>query len=284
MQRLTYRSAALGLAAVLIVALGPKTATASDPLDEQARRQLDFAWSELDEQLYDRALSSAERALTASPLLFEARLVMALAHAGNKDWARAQFALEEYVRSLSGLRARPEAADLARTLEKKKRWDGPIPAVLEEPSAEPGSEPVAPVTADPAEASPIATPPAPIGADGARTTARHPGEPSIGVGVAALAAGGGLGVVALIGLSEQERLRADYYDGGTTRDEFPGLVDGMQRAEGIAIGAAITAGVLASAGGVLVAVGARQARSRPAVVLIPMHGPAIAGVSVAGAW
>lgn len=244
------RAGVITLLAVLLLAA---PASAEDLLAQQAQRQLEFAWTELEAGNFDRAIESADRAIAASPLLYEARLVLALAYAGTKDWPRSQFALEEYIRALSGLKARPEATELARTLKKKRRWDGPIPGESAEPS---GDEP---------KAAPAGPPPPVI------------------AGLAAFGAAGGLGAGAAAAGAQAEAHQTDYYDGGTHRSDFPALVEGWENAQTAATALGVAAGAAAIAGGVLVAVGLAT-KDQPTAWVVPQVGPQGVGVAIGGRW
>lgn len=226
-------------------------ASAEDLLAKQAERQLEFAWTELEAGNFERSAESAARAIAASPLLYEARLVLALSYAGMKDYPRSQFALEEYIRALAGLKPRAEATDLARELKKKRRWDGPIPGEEEAP-AQASAEPTSP-------------------------------PPLLLAGIVSLGAAGGLAGGAAGAAAQGDAHRVDYYDGGTARSEFPALVEQWEQARTATTVLGIAAGAAGIAGGVLVAVGLAT-REQPTAWVVPQLGPEGVGVAIGGRW
>jgi hypothetical protein len=119
--RLRARSLAglLALALALGAAGVPGRAQAQGALEQEAQRQLDFAWKELQNQSWDRAIESADSALRLNPALYTAMVVKALAYEGKGDDRRAESWLQTYLELTENLSQAPEAMGLADRLKAK---------------------------------------------------------------------------------------------------------------------------------------------------------------------
>ena len=120
---MTARSTVAVLLAVVLGLLAAAPATAAGP--DEAVRQLRFARAELAAGSWDRALQSADSALTLDPALAEARVLKALAYEGLGELAIAQALLLAHREALGGSLAdgSEAAAALARIDERLARGD-----------------------------------------------------------------------------------------------------------------------------------------------------------------
>ena len=120
---MTARSTVAVLLAVALGLLAAAPATAAGP--DEAVRQLRFARAELAAGSWDRALQSADSALTLDPALAEARVLKALAYEGLGELAIAQALLLAHREALGGSLAdgSEAAAALARIDERLARGD-----------------------------------------------------------------------------------------------------------------------------------------------------------------
>jgi len=96
-------------------------------LQEEARRQLDLGWTDLEAGVAQRALSAAESALRLDPLLYDAMVLKGLAYEKLGEIAKARAILVTYLDFTEGLTQRPEAREaLARLGDGSS---APVPAL-----------------------------------------------------------------------------------------------------------------------------------------------------------
>jgi hypothetical protein len=118
------RGAVVGLAGLLAlcVASAPDVAAAQDL--EQAQRQLDFCWAEVEAGNFERAKGSADSALRLHGSLHEAMVCKALAYEGLGDLEMADAMLKTYFDFRGGLEPARQALALRERLDdggKKRR-------------------------------------------------------------------------------------------------------------------------------------------------------------------
>ena len=107
------------LFALLLSALAPAMALGQATTEEEARRQLVFAQTEIDAENYQKALTSAESALRLHPPLYEALAYKALALEGLGDLKVAESLLITYRELRGGWENLPAAeAHLERVQDK----------------------------------------------------------------------------------------------------------------------------------------------------------------------
>jgi Tfp pilus assembly protein PilF len=75
---------------------------------EEAQRQLDFAWKELEQEKYGSAIKSAESTLRLDPALYMAMVVKALACEGLGEYREAESRLETYLVVTANLSQAPK--------------------------------------------------------------------------------------------------------------------------------------------------------------------------------
>jgi tetratricopeptide (TPR) repeat protein len=92
--------------------------------DDEAARQLEFARSELAGENFDRALQSAESALTLLPTAYEAIVIKALAYEGLGEKSIALALLDEYAEVAPSGGARLEAVAARERIEASLRGPG----------------------------------------------------------------------------------------------------------------------------------------------------------------
>ena len=120
-------------------------APAQAQLTDQAQRQLDYCWSELEEGEFDRARKSAESALRLDPGLYDAMICKAEVYLAQDDLVRARTVVGAYLELRPGLAPSERATALMERLGIQA--DGTI--VEPEPaSPEEGDEPAKPDDAD----------------------------------------------------------------------------------------------------------------------------------------
>jgi MYXO-CTERM domain-containing protein len=108
--------------ALSVPVLMPAPAAAQGALEQEAQRQVNFAWEELKAENYDKAISSADSALRLNPALYTAMVIKALAYEGKGELRRAESWLQTYLDLTANLSQAPEAVDLAGRL--KEQLDG----------------------------------------------------------------------------------------------------------------------------------------------------------------
>jgi tetratricopeptide (TPR) repeat protein len=114
------RSALLLGPLVVLALLLPAAAQAQSATEKEARRQLEFAKTEVGQHNYEKALASADSALRLHPALYEAFVFKALAYEGLGDAAKAEGYLVAYSDLAAGPGMLPEAGealDRLRTTE-----------------------------------------------------------------------------------------------------------------------------------------------------------------------
>jgi hypothetical protein len=99
--------------------LAPSTAAAQGVMESEAQRQLDFAWAELEEGEWEKAISSADSALRLNPAMYTAMVVKALAYEGKGELRRAESWLQTYLDLTANLSQAPEAVSLADRLKSQ---------------------------------------------------------------------------------------------------------------------------------------------------------------------
>ncbi len=115
--------AGLLLAAALALAvpvLAPAPAAAQGALEQEAQRQINFAWDELKAGDWDKAIGSADSALRLNPALYTAMVIKALAYEGKGELRRAESWLQTYLDLTANLNQAPEAVDLAERLKASR--------------------------------------------------------------------------------------------------------------------------------------------------------------------
>ena len=116
------RSGGRGALLLLVAALGVGIAAptpAFAQLEQEAERQLDFAWKELEAEKWEGAIASAESALRLNPALYTAMVVKALAYEGMGELRKAESWLQTYLELTESLSQAPEAMDLANRLRNQ---------------------------------------------------------------------------------------------------------------------------------------------------------------------
>ncbi len=126
-RRRSVRVSAASRAAALLLVFGatfvggafvaPRTAHAQ--LEQEAERQLDFAWKELELKDWEKAISSAESALRLNPALYTAMVIKALAYEGMGEMRKAESWLQTYLELTKSLSQAPQALSLAERLKAK---------------------------------------------------------------------------------------------------------------------------------------------------------------------
>ncbi|MCO4771674.1 MAG: hypothetical protein KDA24_16700, partial [Deltaproteobacteria bacterium] len=121
----------LGRGAVLLLAggllfggLAAPTVALAQSMEQEAERQLDFAWKELENESWEKAVSSAESALRLNPALYTAMVVKALAYEGMGEFRKAESWLQTYLELTRALSQAPEALALADRLKTKMGGGG----------------------------------------------------------------------------------------------------------------------------------------------------------------
>ena len=124
-RRSAGRGLLLGAAIALAVpVLGPAPAAAQGALEQEAQRQINFAWEELKGGDFEKAISSADSALRLNPALYTAMVIKALAYEGKGELRRAESWLQTYLDLTANLSQAPEAVDLAARLKGQLEGSG----------------------------------------------------------------------------------------------------------------------------------------------------------------
>jgi hypothetical protein len=107
------------VAGLLLGGLAAPHAALGQDMEQEAERQLDFAWKELEAKSWDKAISSAESALRLNPALYTAMVVKAIAYEGKGELRKAESWLQTYLELTRSLNQAPQAVELADRLKEK---------------------------------------------------------------------------------------------------------------------------------------------------------------------
>ena len=135
---LALRRRAAPLLLLALMAL-PSMAAAQDL--EQAQRQLDFCWAEVEVGNFERAKSSADSALRLHGSLHEAMVCKALAYEGLGDLEMADAMLKTYFDFRGGLEPAKQALALRERLDEPKGRKRKKPKPEPKPGPKPKPEP-----------------------------------------------------------------------------------------------------------------------------------------------
>jgi|GEM_PF-849953 len=125
LRRRRRQSGGLPRGAVMLLAAGLSLSALTVPsvalaqMEQEAERQLDLAWKDLEAEQWEKAVNSAESALRLNPSLYTAMVVKALAYEGQGQFRKAESWLQTYLELTRSLSQAPQAMDLAGRLKER---------------------------------------------------------------------------------------------------------------------------------------------------------------------